>query len=200
MVCSFTAVLFSNASNFRLFCLILFFCYLKLNFKLTFSQMISPKKFSVLLSYLGECGSGSHLTAAAAISPVLLGQLWFETLMPPIYRWGALFHRKQQLKALFCTSGLAPSLVAVPVLCICSRDDPILPPASTLPLPLFLSNPYFLLVLTDRGGHCGFTLERQAEADEGRTRTEEEDEKRWNDFVDTKKQQDHEILKLLYYR
>ncbi|XP_023818540.1 protein ABHD15 [Oryzias latipes] len=207
----------------------------------------------VLLSYLGECGSGSHLTAAAAISPVLLGQLWFETLMPPIYRWGALFHRKQQLsryenslkgildvdralsssslrefeEALFCTSappqqqqthgssplkGLAPSLawtlgeraylakdwegywgrneplrdadeVAVPVLCICSRDDPILPPASTLPLPLFLSNPYFLLVLTDRGGHCGFTLERRAEADEGRTRTEEEDEKRWSHIL-----------------
>uniref|UniRef100_A0A8C7YD01 Abhydrolase domain containing 15 n=1 Tax=Oryzias sinensis TaxID=183150 RepID=A0A8C7YD01_9TELE len=162
----------------------------------------------VLLSYLGECGSGSHLTAAAAISPVLLGQLWFETLMPPIYRWGALFHRKQQLsryenslkgildvdralsssslrefeEALFCTSdwegywGRNEPLrdadeVAVPVLCICSRDDPILPPASTLPLPLFLSNPYFLLVLTDRGGHCGFTLERQ------------EDEKRWSHIL-----------------
>uniref|UniRef100_A0A3P9L1E1 Serine aminopeptidase S33 domain-containing protein n=1 Tax=Oryzias latipes TaxID=8090 RepID=A0A3P9L1E1_ORYLA len=119
----------------------------------------------VLFSYLGECGSGSHLTAAAAISPVLLGQLWFETLMPPIYRWGALFHRKQQLsrygnslkgvldvdralsssslrefeEALFCTSdwegywGRNEPLrdadeVVVPVLCICSRDDPILPP------------------------------------------------------------------------
>ncbi len=51
----------------------------------------------ILLSYLGECGSSSYLTAAAAISPVLLGQLWFETAMPPIYRWGALFHRKLQL-------------------------------------------------------------------------------------------------------
>lgn len=49
--------------------------------------------------------------------------------------------------------------VAVPVLCICSRDDPLLPPASTLPLPLFQSNPYFFLALTERGGHCGFTLE-----------------------------------------
>ena len=51
----------------------------------------------ILLSYLGECGSSSHLTAAAAISPVLQGQLWFETAMPPIYRWGVLFHRKLQL-------------------------------------------------------------------------------------------------------
>uniref|UniRef100_A0A3Q2QM86 Abhydrolase domain containing 15 n=1 Tax=Fundulus heteroclitus TaxID=8078 RepID=A0A3Q2QM86_FUNHE len=43
--------------------------------------------------------------------------------------------------------------VAVPVLCICSSDDPLLPPASKLPLSLFQSNPYFLLALTDRGGH-----------------------------------------------
>uniref|UniRef100_A0A3B5AJ33 Abhydrolase domain-containing protein 15-like n=1 Tax=Stegastes partitus TaxID=144197 RepID=A0A3B5AJ33_9TELE len=168
----------------------------------------------ILLSYLGECGSSTHLTAAAAISPVLQGQLWFETVMPPVYRWGALFHRKLQLsrytssfrgvldvdRALSCSSLkdfeetlFCPSdwesywerneplrdadEVAVPVLCICSSDDPLLPPTSTLPLPLFLSNPYFLLVLTDRGGHCGFTLEswirnvapprRRREADEG---------------------------------
>uniref|UniRef100_A0A3Q3MZU0 Protein ABHD15-like n=1 Tax=Mastacembelus armatus TaxID=205130 RepID=A0A3Q3MZU0_9TELE len=144
----------------------------------------------VLLSYLGECGSSTHLTAAAAISPVLLGQLWFETAMPPVYRWGALFHRKLQLsravldvdrvlscsslrdfeETLFCASDWDSywdrneplrdaDEVAVPVLCICSRDDPLLPPASTLPLTLFQNNPYFLLVLTDRGGHCGFTLE-----------------------------------------
>lgn len=42
--------------------------------------------------------------------------------------------------------------VAVPVLCICSQDDPLLAPASTLPLPLFQSNPYFLLALTDKRG------------------------------------------------
>lgn len=198
----------------------------------------------VLLSYLGECGSSTHLTAAAAISPVLQGQVWFETAMPPIYRWGALFHRKLQLsryagsfrgvldvdralscsslrdfeETLFCSSaqlqqppvssvnsglspgshsprGLAPSVawalgeraypakdwesywerneplrdadeVAVPVLCICSSDDPLLPPASTLPLPLFMSSPYFHLVLTERGGHCGFTLERRDQTEE----------------------------------
>ncbi|XP_034034953.1 protein ABHD15 [Thalassophryne amazonica] len=204
----------------------------------------------ILLSYLGECGSSSHLTAAAAISPVLLGQLWFEMDMPPLYHWGALFFRKQQLRRyassfsefldvdralncsslrdfeeiLFCSSvqsqrstagpttnlftsagvdpglssappspqGLKPSVtrvlveraysannwsdywerneplreadeVAVPVLCICSHDDPILPPASTLPLNLFQNNPYFLLLMTDRGGHCGFTMEDQKE-------------------------------------
>lgn len=50
-----------------------------------------------LLSYLGEYGSSTYLTAAAAISPVLLGQMWFETVMPPLYRWGALLHRKLQL-------------------------------------------------------------------------------------------------------
>ncbi|MEQ2241876.1 hypothetical protein ILYODFUR_029934, partial [Ilyodon furcidens] len=52
----------------------------------------------VLLSYLGERGSSTCLTAAAAISPVLLGQLWFESAMPPMYRWGVLFHRKMQLR------------------------------------------------------------------------------------------------------
>uniref|UniRef100_A0A3Q2ZAJ4 Protein ABHD15-like n=2 Tax=Kryptolebias marmoratus TaxID=37003 RepID=A0A3Q2ZAJ4_KRYMA len=196
----------------------------------------------VLLSYLGEHGSSTYLTAAAAISPVLLGQLWFEAAMPPVYRWAALFRRKTQLsryagsfrgvldvdralscsnlrdfeEALFCSSaklhrGLSPSPegsgssslrgltpaaawmlgerahqaknwesywerneplrdadeAAVPVLCICSRDDPVLTPASTLPLSLFLNNPYFLLVLTDRGGHCGFTLEGREEMDDG---------------------------------
>ncbi|XP_041863765.1 protein ABHD15 [Melanotaenia boesemani] len=203
----------------------------------------------VLLSYLGECGSSTYLTAAAAISPVLLGQMWFETVMPPIYRWGALFHRKLQLsryansfrgvldvdhalscstlrdfeEAIFCSSaqiqggppspggflnngspslrGMAPSVawtlgerayppkdwesywwrneplrdadeVAVPVLCICSSDDPLLSPASTLPFSLFLSNPYFLLVLTDRGGHCGFSMEGSEQM--------EESEERWS--------------------
>ncbi|XP_069578618.1 protein ABHD15 [Brachyistius frenatus] len=210
------------------------------------SEMVAVSEGSgsgILLSYLGECGSSTYLTAAAAISPVLLGQLWFETAMPPIYRWWALFHRKMQLhryassfrgdldvdralscsslrdfeETLFCSSaqlqqgpssgshspgGLAPSVawalgeraypakdwesywekneplrdadeVAVPVLCICSSDDPLLPPASTLPLPLFLSNPYFLLVSTDRGGHCGFTLEGREGGSTGSKEVEE---------------------------
>lgn len=51
----------------------------------------------VLLSYLGETGSSAYLTAAAAVSPVLLGQLWFETDMPPVYRCGLLLPQKLQL-------------------------------------------------------------------------------------------------------
>lgn len=66
--------------------------------------------------------------------------------------------------------------VAVPVLCIRSQDDPLLPPAGILPLPLFQSNPYFLLALTDRGGHCGFTLDGQAD------RTKEESDN-WSHVV-----------------
>ncbi|XP_034461476.1 protein ABHD15 [Hippoglossus hippoglossus] len=213
----------------------------------------------VLLSYLGECGSSTYLTAAAAISPVLLGQLWFQTAMPAIYRWGALFNRKLQLRryansfrgvvdvdralsssslrdfeeALFCSSAqhpekppvnslnssglrsrphyereVAPSAawalgeraqpaedwdsywerneplrdadeVAVPVLCICSRDDPLLPPASTLPIALFQSNPHFFLVLTDKGGHCGFTRDRQ-EMEGGKGENKEVEEGSWS--------------------
>lgn len=47
--------------------------------------------------------------------------------------------------------------VAVPVLCVCSADDPVRgPPEDTLPWELFQSNPYFFLLLTPCGGHCGF--------------------------------------------
>uniref|UniRef100_A0A3P9L188 Serine aminopeptidase S33 domain-containing protein n=1 Tax=Oryzias latipes TaxID=8090 RepID=A0A3P9L188_ORYLA len=133
----------------------------------------------VLFSYLGECGSGSHLTAAAAISPVLLGQLWFETLMPPIYRWGALFHRKQQLTLHPSGSLKKPFFAHQPRLSKLtwwwfpsSASAAGTTPSSHQPPPFpFLSNPYFLLVLTDRGGHCGFTLERR------------EDEKRWSHIL-----------------
>ncbi|NWU51691.1 ABH15 protein, partial [Dromas ardeola] len=46
---------------------------------------------------------------------------------------------------------------AVPVLCLCGADDPVRgPPARSLPLELFRSSPYFFLLLTPRGGHCGF--------------------------------------------
>lgn len=70
--------------------------------------------------------------------------------------------------------------VAVPVLCIRSCDDPLLPPASTLPLTLFQNNPYFLLVLTDRGGHCGFTVEGRKEMEGGRTGNEEVEDSNWS--------------------
>lgn len=46
---------------------------------------------------------------------------------------------------------------AVPVLCICSADDPVCgPPNHFLPTELFHSNPYFFLLLSRHGGHCGF--------------------------------------------
>lgn len=49
--------------------------------------------------------------------------------------------------------------VAVPILCLCSKDDPLLPPLSTLSETLFHNSPYFLLVQTEQGGHCGFMHE-----------------------------------------
>ena len=69
--------------------------------------------------------------------------------------------------------------VAVPVLCICSRDDPLLPPASTLPIALFQSNPHFFLVLTDKGGHCGFTRDPQ-EMEGGKGENKEVEEGSWS--------------------
>ncbi|XP_015277514.1 PREDICTED: abhydrolase domain-containing protein 15 [Gekko japonicus] len=47
--------------------------------------------------------------------------------------------------------------VAVPVLCVCSADDPVRGPSSrTLPWELFCTNPHFFLLLAPHGGHCGF--------------------------------------------
>ncbi|XP_036380997.1 protein ABHD15 [Megalops cyprinoides] len=169
----------------------------------------------LLLSYLGECGSSSYLTAAACLSPVLRGQLWFDTPLPALYRWPLLLYRKLQLSryssalgavmdverllrcsslrdleaAMFCRGRGAPRCegafpvaewdaywerneplrdadeVAVPVLCLRSWDDPLLPPPSTLPTSLFQDSPYFLLALTARGGHCGFALEGEGAPD-----------------------------------
>ncbi|XP_026051539.1 protein ABHD15 [Carassius auratus] len=175
----------------------------------------------LLLSYLGECGSSSYLTAAACISPVFHGQLWFEYELPWLYQWIALIYRKFQInryatalssvmdvakilhcnslrdmeELMFCApkqseqkisdsvdnvgkenSRLSVKLdwpsywerneplrdadeVAVPVLCLCSQDDPLLPPLSTVPEGLFHNSPYFLLAVTQQGGHCSFMHE-----------------------------------------
>ncbi|XP_078536181.1 protein ABHD15 [Lissotriton helveticus] len=153
----------------------------------------------LLLSYLGECGSSSYLTAAACISPVLRCQEWFEAGLPWLYRWALVIQQKMSLsryatalhedvdmtnllrckslreleELLFCKTKNNPiswdtywerneplrdvDEVAVPVLCICSADDPIRgSPESTLPTELFKSNPYLFLLLTEHGGHCGF--------------------------------------------
>lgn len=45
--------------------------------------------------------------------------------------------------------------IAVPVLCINSLDDPFFTGA-TIPYDLFRCYPNFLLVVTEKGGHCGF--------------------------------------------
>ncbi|XP_053312878.1 protein ABHD15 [Spea bombifrons] len=153
----------------------------------------------LLLSYLGECGSSSYITAACSISPVFRCQEWFETGLTCFYEWALLLYQKVILsrystalaevlptdklfrssslqefqKLLFCpTSSESISWesywerndplrdvdeVAVPVLCICSTDDPIRGlPEATLPIELFRTNPYFFLLLTHHGGHCGF--------------------------------------------
>ncbi|OCT91518.1 protein ABHD15 [Xenopus laevis] len=50
--------------------------------------------------------------------------------------------------------------VAVPVLCICSQDDPVRGGTqTTVPFELFETNPHFFLLLTQHGGHCGFIKE-----------------------------------------
>lgn len=87
---------------------------------------------------------------------------------------------KTMEEALFCHSGLKGTMVegagswdaywerndplrdidevAIPVLCVCSQDDPIRgDDQATLPLELFESNPHFFLLLTAHGGHCGFS-------------------------------------------
>ncbi|KAM4795655.1 protein ABHD15 [Rhinophrynus dorsalis] len=153
----------------------------------------------LLLSYLGECGSSSYVTAASCISPVFRCQEWFETGLPWLYEWILLLHQKEFLsryttalsevlptEKLFNSSSLQElhevlfcqcksekinwdeywerndplrdvDEVAVPVLCICSSDDPIRGPVeTTLPIELFRTNPYFFLLLTHYGGHCGF--------------------------------------------
>ncbi|XP_061775199.1 protein ABHD15 [Nerophis ophidion] len=165
----------------------------------------------LLLSYLGECGSSSYVTAAACLSPVFRCQSWFESgLSWPleralvIYQKMGLSRYKTALSAgidtdrLFATTtlrGLEEALfcrpppaeptgtsgatwesywecneplrdvdeVATPVLSICARDDPIRGDASsTVPRELFESNPHLFLLLTDRGGHCGFAEETSA--------------------------------------
>ncbi|XP_061105676.1 protein ABHD15-like [Conger conger] len=179
----------------------------------------------LLLSYLGECGSSSHLTCAACLSPLLRGQAWYDSAPRWPYSAALLLHQKICLsryktalgeairtdavfscstlrgleEALFCQPEAKPpgtsagregggvsregggvsregggvsweeywerneplrdvDEVAVPVLCVCSRDDPVRgEAATTLPFDLFHSNPHLFLLLTEQGGHCGFS-------------------------------------------
>ncbi|XP_033833557.1 protein ABHD15 [Periophthalmus magnuspinnatus] len=160
----------------------------------------------LLLSYLGECGSSSYVTAAVCLSPVFRCQNWFDKGLWWPLQWGITLYQKFSLcryrsalgqiiqtehlfskstlrgieEALFChNSTIAPPTgsslswdaywehneplrdvdeVAIPVLSICAKDDPIRGDTkSTIPLELFETNPHFFLLLTDRGGHCAFS-------------------------------------------
>lgn len=70
--------------------------------------------------------------------------------VPPDGIWEAYWDRNEALRDV--------DEVAIPVFCVCSRDDPVRgKPQDTLPLELFESNPHFFLLLTESGGHCGFS-------------------------------------------
>lgn len=174
----------------------------------------------LLLSYLGECGSSSYVTAAVCLSPVFRCQSWFENGLYWPLQWALVLYQKISLsryktvlgetiqtdtlfsscslrgleESLFCQTGYAGSLpsvptgsnssssasgawdaywerneplrdvdeVAIPVLSVCAQDDPVRGDTqSTVPLELFETNPHFFLLLTDRGGHCGFTTKAE---------------------------------------
>ncbi|CAL8361449.1 unnamed protein product [Merluccius merluccius] len=177
----------------------------------------------LLLSYLGECGSSSYVTAAVCLSPVFRCQSWFESGLPRAVQWALVLYQKMSLsryrtvlgetvqtdtlfsssslrgleEGLFCqtpplksptTAIITPNTttaaaatweaywerneplrdvdeVAIPVLSICARDDPVRGhPQSTLPLELFETNPHFFLLLTEHGGHCGFSTQSDGAA------------------------------------
>ncbi|KAF7219031.1 protein ABHD15 [Nothobranchius furzeri] len=171
----------------------------------------------LLLSYLGECGSSSYMTAAVCLSPVFRCQSWFESGLCQPLQWVLALYQKISLsryrtalgeimqtdavfsscslrgveEALFCQSRPAGSItaapsgtsvvwdaywerneplrdvdeVAIPVLSLCAKDDPVRGDAqSTIPLELFETNPHFFLLLTDRGGHCGFATQSERRA------------------------------------
>ncbi len=111
----------------------------------------------------------------------------YKTVLGELVHTDSLFSScslKAMEEALFCHSGLKGTMegagsweayweqndplrdideVAIPVLCVCSQDDPIRgEPQATLPLELFESNPHFFLLLTAHGGHCGFSTSDKA--------------------------------------
>lgn len=64
--------------------------------------------------------------------------------------WDAYWERNEPLRDV--------DEVAIPVLSVCAQDDPIRGDTqSTVPMELFESNPHFFLLLTECGGHCGFS-------------------------------------------
>lgn len=51
----------------------------------------------LLLSYLGECGSSSYVTAAACLSPIFRCQSWFENGPTWPFNWALLLYQKISL-------------------------------------------------------------------------------------------------------
>ncbi|XP_019614751.1 PREDICTED: protein ABHD15-like [Branchiostoma belcheri] len=153
----------------------------------------------VLISYLGEYGSSTYLTAAACISPIYCAENFYSSqAISSLYRWILLQRQKLLLlshvsclqkcdtldgtsalrtgsmaefeEMVFCKTNGVRTMedyweqneptreideVAVPLLCISSKDDPLVPKES-IPIELFLTYPHFFLALTEKGGHCGF--------------------------------------------
>lgn len=71
--------------------------------------------------------------------------------------WDAYWERNEPLRDV--------DEVAIPVLSVCAQDDPIRGDTqSTVPLELFETNPHFFLLLTERGGHCGFSTQGEGSA------------------------------------
>lgn len=48
----------------------------------------------LLLSYLGECGSSSYVTAAVCLSPVFRCQSWFENGLSRPLQWALVLYQK----------------------------------------------------------------------------------------------------------
>lgn len=68
--------------------------------------------------------------------------------------WDAYWERNEPLRDV--------DEVAIPVLSVCAQDDPVRGDTkSTIPMELFETNPHFFLLLTDRGGHCGFSTQSE---------------------------------------
>lgn len=71
--------------------------------------------------------------------------------------WDAYWERNEPLRDV--------DEVAIPVLSVCAQDDPVRGDSqSSVPLELFETNPHFFLLLTDRGGHCGFSTQSEGSA------------------------------------
>ena len=151
---------------------------------------------ALLLSYLGEYGSSTYLSAGVCVSPVFDAEAAYARSLPQPYDFITLLKKKRivskhvnafrkmtdvdaamrantlaQFEELFYSriNGYRSmgdyweannpirdvDDIAVPVLCICSADDPVYS-SKGIPYDMFRALPNFMLVCTTRGGHCGF--------------------------------------------